>query len=299
MFSIIITTYKRPVKVLMKAINSVLSQSYTDWELIIVNDFHEDNNLVKDIRNLIENYKDNRIKYKVHDKNKGACEARNTGINNSNGEFIAFLDDDDEWCNEKLESVLPYFKDEKIGMVCSDAFFIYDTYEKIHKIRPINKHKKNAFKALLINNYIGSTSFPVMTRKAVIEAGGFSPDMRACQDLDLWLRIARKFEIEYCPLPLTKYYFGDECITKNIKARIESHEKLIKKYIQEYNNEPNLLSLKYLNIAADCLLTDDINYFKLYFNKARTLKHTEITNYIVIIKAFINVARNNIKRIAQ
>ena len=191
MFSVIITTYKRPICVLDRAINSIIKQSYLDWELIIVNDFPDDNKLVEDIRFLIEGYDDTRIKYIVHDKNKGACEARNTGIKNSMGEFIAFLDDDDEWIYNKLELMLPYLQDEKVGLVYSDFISVYKRKEKIHKSIPIYKH--DPFKSLLINNYIGSTSFPIMRKSVVLNVGGFDPCMTACQDLELWLKISKKY----------------------------------------------------------------------------------------------------------
>ena len=294
MFSVIITTYKRTIDVLGRAINSIVKQSYLDWELIVVNDFPDDKKLVEDIWALIEGYNDTRIKYIVHEKNKGACEARNTGIRNSNGEFIAFLDDDDEWIYNKLELMLPYLANKEVGLVYSDSINVYKRKEKIHRSIPILQYKNDAFKALLVNNYIGSTSFPIMRKSAVLNVGGFDPCMRACQDLDLWLKISKKYKIEYCSKPLTKYYFSDECITKNIKARIESHEKLIKKYNDIYSNDKRLLKLKYLNMAADFIMSEDEEYSKIYLNEAKKLDKKNIWDYSIIIKAMLIVMRNKI-----
>lgn len=297
MVSIIITTYKRPVDILEKAICSVKNQTYQEWELIIVNDYPNDDKLVKSIQRCIEEYNDNRIRYVVHDKNKGACVARNTGIRLAKGEFIAFLDDDDEWCTDKLEKIIPYFNKSNVGLVYSDVYFVYPNKTKYHKNTPNHKYKNNPFKALLINNYIGSTSFPVMTKKAVIESGMFNADMKACQDLDLWLRISKKFHINYCPIALTKYYFSDECITKNINNRIESHEKIISKYNKEYVTDKALLHKKYLNIAADALLTNEYSVTKNYLNKSLKLKYNNISDYLVVIKSLLIVIKRKLCKI--
>ena len=100
MISCVITTYKREPEVLKKAVDSILSQSYKDIEIIVVNDAPEDSELSNRLYKMLSEY-DFPINYIVHESNKGACEARNTVIKNSNGEYIAFLDDDDELEKEK------------------------------------------------------------------------------------------------------------------------------------------------------------------------------------------------------
>ena len=291
MVSVIITTYNRPISILSRAINSVRNQSYKDWELIIVNDFPKNKELVKKIESLIKEYNDERIIYEVHKENKGACEARNTGIKIASGEIIAFLDDDDEWIEYKLEKILPYFNDNDVSLVYSDYICKYGANEKIHKIKEFTN---NPFKSLLVKNYIGSTSFPVMRKKSVIDVGGFNVEMKACQDLDLWIRLAQKYKFAYCQEALTKYYFSEECITKNIDARIESHEKLIKKYINEYNQDKRLLKLKYLNMTYDFIVSGHREYSNLYLDKCKKISKLKIEDYILIIRANLIDLRNKL-----
>ena len=108
--SVIITTYKRPTDILKRAIMSAIGQTYKNIEIIIVNDCPEQKELSKEIKKMISTIHDNRIKYIELDKNQGACIARNIGIKNSNGYYIALLDDDDEWVKEKIELQIIFLK---------------------------------------------------------------------------------------------------------------------------------------------------------------------------------------------
>ena len=123
MISCVITTYKREPEVLKKAVDSILSQSYKDIEIIVVNDAPEDSELSNRLYKMLSEY-DFPINYIVHESNKGACEARNTGIKNSNGEYIAFLDDDDEWEKEKLEKQLKKILSDHSALVYCDYYYI-------------------------------------------------------------------------------------------------------------------------------------------------------------------------------
>src|SRR4030042_5052103 len=98
--SIIIPTYNR-AHLVMRAINSVLDQSFQDFEIIIVDDASRDNT-----EKMVSGIRDKRIFYIRHEKNRGGSAARNTGIKQARGEYIAFLDSDDEWLPEKLEKQL-------------------------------------------------------------------------------------------------------------------------------------------------------------------------------------------------
>lgn len=102
--SVVITTYKRRVSQIKAAIDSVLNQSHENLELIIVDDSPNEYEYRDEVKNYCENISDSRVKYIQHEKNMGACAARNTGFSNSNGKYIAFLDDDDEWVKDKSKS---------------------------------------------------------------------------------------------------------------------------------------------------------------------------------------------------
>jgi glycosyltransferase involved in cell wall biosynthesis len=111
----VIPTYNR-ADFLPKAIQSVLNQTYRDWEMIIVDDGSIDKT-----EEIVKDYKEARIRYIVHKSNLGSSAARNTGIKNSRGEYIAFLDSDDEWFPEKISCQMNIFQKEdwKCGVVCT------------------------------------------------------------------------------------------------------------------------------------------------------------------------------------
>ncbi|MBR0256396.1 MAG: glycosyltransferase family 2 protein, partial [Synergistaceae bacterium] len=109
-----ITTHKRPPEMVERALKSVIAQTYTDWNLVVVDDSPADWELRGDVRKMVEGYaeKDSRIRYVAHERNYGAQRARNTALGiavNEGFEFIAYLDDDDEWLPEKLERQLEVF----------------------------------------------------------------------------------------------------------------------------------------------------------------------------------------------
>lgn len=104
----VITTYKRGVNIVERALKSIVNQTYSNLEIIVVNDYPDDSELVEKIHNTIEKYRDQRpIEYIVVERNGGACKARNIAVNRAKGDYIAFLDDDDEWLPQKLCNRLP------------------------------------------------------------------------------------------------------------------------------------------------------------------------------------------------
>ena len=103
MVSVIIPSYGRQCSMVMRAVESVKKQTYTDWELYLVDDNKDDNPYSKEIESAIRKENSEKIHYLRMEKNSGACAARNKGIEVSSGEFVAFLDDDDEWVPTKLE----------------------------------------------------------------------------------------------------------------------------------------------------------------------------------------------------
>lgn len=131
--SIIIPTYNR-AHLIERAIESVLHQTYQDFELIIIDDGSTDN--TDDIINKFQK-KDDRIIYLKHDRNKGGSAARNTGIKASRGEYIAFLDSDDEWLPEKLEKQMDFFESNNYGFIYCNMI-IEDKIDNTKKNLKIN-----------------------------------------------------------------------------------------------------------------------------------------------------------------
>ncbi|MCR5565557.1 MAG: glycosyltransferase family 2 protein [Clostridiales bacterium] len=244
MVTAVITTYQREPSMVSRAIESVIHQTYRDIELIIVDDSPEDYPLRADVEKTAREFENKRkdisVRYIAHEKNLGACAARNTGIRYANGEYIAFLDDDDEWMPEKIEKQVNVITATNAAMVYCGRI-CKDDETGCSFVEKVEYHRGNVFKYLLYQNFIGSTSFPLINSRILREAGGFDEQMQSAQDCDAWLRIAEKYEIEYISEPLVIYHtHRGEQITSNPKKKISGLERLNQKYKRFVDDDPVL-----------------------------------------------------------
>lgn len=245
----IITTYKRDVEILERALKSIENQTYENMEIIIVNDYPNycENN--KKIKEMLKKY--NNVKYIIVEKNGGACKARNIGINNSKGEYIGFLDDDDEWLPNKIEVLIKGFKNNKNIAICYGNSIIYneDTNKEnilYNKIMPSGK----IYEQLLCSNFIGSCSYPIIKREALERVNGFNEEMPSLQDWELYLRIAKEYEVLYIDEVVTKYHkYDGERISKNGKKRVAGHEKLFSIFKEDIIKNKDALYGYYISMV--------------------------------------------------
>ncbi|WP_079474804.1 glycosyltransferase family 2 protein [Marinococcus halophilus] len=251
LISVVLPTYKRNSITLMRAINSVLDQTHKHLEVIIVDDNSRNDQFRKEVQREVENIRDERVHYVKHAENKGACRARNTGIEQSQGDFIAFLDDDDEWISTKLEMQIKKFLDPAVGLVYCDSYsiFIKKELEIEKKIRK-SKHSGWIYSDLIKNNIIGSTSFVLLKKEVFSEVGKFNEKLKSAQDYELWLRVAKKYKVDKVDLPLVNYYIHDgERISTKVTNKIQGLEwlnEINKTYLLHH---PEVHSLRKLKLA--------------------------------------------------
>lgn len=242
MVTAVITTYKRNNEVVMRAIQSVRNQTSAHWELIIVDDSPSTYPHRDSVRDVIANINDERITYVRHEKTMGACAARNTGLAVAKGEFIGFLDDDDEWLPEKLERQVAMFQanSEELALVyCKRWIFNEQTGEQWLPEETFSLFQTGyVYDTLIFQNYIGSTSFPLMRTRHLREIGGFDVELLSCQDYDVWLRLSQRYTVAYVDAPLVRYYrHAGEAITTNIEKKLQGHLRLNEKnqaYLHEH-----------------------------------------------------------------
>ncbi|MBQ9140649.1 MAG: glycosyltransferase [Lachnospiraceae bacterium] len=282
MVSCIVTTYKRPIEILKRALDSVVTQTFQDIELIVVNDAPQEQVLAEEIRKLMETYNMPK-QYIVHEKNQGACAARNTGIEQARGEYLAFLDDDDEWLPQKLARQMTYMQEEIALVYCSH--YVIDRKRRKRLIEePLARegYHEDEFVQLLRVNFIGSTSYPLLRTEAVRAVGGFCTDIKASQDHDLWLRIAQKYKISYCREPLVILHYSEEAISRNIQNSIQGYEYLLKKYEDYYGKQRELLNYR-LNYLAYCFLcVGEMKYVVMYWWRGIKAKLFSKHNFMLI-----------------
>ena len=191
--SVIMPTYNH-AKFIGKAIESVLNQTYKNFELIIIDNYSED-----ETGKIAAPYKDDRISYLKFRNNGIIAASRNYGIKHSHGDYIAFLDSDDLWLPEKLEKQIEVFKNTKeVAMVYARYKTIKESIISSDIFPKDNRYKSgNIFKSLYLWNFIVCSS--VMVKKSVLNQIGLfdtNSALIAIEDTDLWLRIALKYKIK-------------------------------------------------------------------------------------------------------
>lgn len=233
--SVVITTYGRP-KFLKNAIESVLCQSYKNLEIIVVDDNIEKSIEREATENLIKNNFQT-IKYIKNKENRGACFSRNVGINSSKGEYIAFLDDDDEFFREKIEKQLIHLqkinlKDKKVSIISCQMRIINEEEKKIGVSKYNLLKEANDLKDFLNGVYISGTSSLLIEKKALLKVNGFS-EIESCQEALLILKLLEngyKFSSLKEELVLYRKHNNGN-IGKSSKAR-----KGQKKYLEKIYN---------------------------------------------------------------
>ena len=189
--SVIIPTFNRAAKV-VRAISSVLDQRFGDHEIIVVDDGSTD-----ETERTVHPFK-GRIRYVVHRVNQGVSAARNTGIAASTAPLIAFLDSDDYWLPEKLGVQTAFFDKNPDAFICQTE----ETWIRNGKrVNPGKRHLKpsgNIFEPSLALCLVSPSA--VMLKRALLEKVGlFDEDLPACEDYDLWLRIACRYPVYLIP----------------------------------------------------------------------------------------------------
>lgn len=187
MVSVIIPTFNRADKV-VRAVSSVLAQTYTDYEIIVVDDGSDDGT-----GSSLKQF-EKRVKLISHPENRGVSAARNTGINAAGSDLIALLDSDDHWLPDKLAVQVRYFTDNPEIVACQTGEI---WVRNGHRVNPMKKHIKpsgNIFEPSL-KLCLVSPSAVMLRRSLLDEVGLFDEDLPVCEDYDLWLRISCRYPI--------------------------------------------------------------------------------------------------------
>ncbi len=191
--SVIIPTFNR-AWILEEAVESVLAQTYTDFELIVVDDGSTD-----DTRTRLAHY-GRRIAY-IHQPNQGVSAARNAGLHLASGELIALLDSDDLWAPAKLARQVAFFETHPAAQICqTEEIWI----RRGKRINPKRRHRKPSgwiFEPSLALCLV-SPSAVMMRRELLDEVGWFDVTLPACEDYDLWLRVSLHYPIYLIEAPL-------------------------------------------------------------------------------------------------
>ena len=268
--SIIIPTYNRE-EFITETINSVLNQTYKDFEIIVVDDGSTDNTKQK-----LEPFK-SRIKL-IEQKNSERAVARNNGVKNSSGEYIAFLDSDDLWIKNKLENQTNFLDEKKDFILTYGQSFRINEHGKPIKTakRQIHGYSGNVFEELLFRNFIVSAT-PLIRREHFERTTGFQTKYVPYEDWEFWIRLSLLGKFYFFNKPFSYYRIHKSQSVKLVNAK-KIEEVTLSLLIDSYNLKsiPNEIKNKSLGLAnlRFCywyILANDIEKAKEKLNKAKEI----------------------------
>ena len=264
MVSIIIPTYNREQTV-MRAIKSILDQTYVNFELIIVDDGSTDHT-----ENIISQIFDLRLRY-IRQENAGACVARNRGIEAAQGEYIAFHDSDDVWHSDKLEKQM-----EIIDKSGADVVFCkYMRYEGGDPKGIGPQNFSNGFLKPPVNLF-GIGTQTILGKRIVFDTFKFDATLPRFQEMELLMRIMDKYSIYCLDELLVDYYLGLDSISNNNEKLYKACELILKKHTDINKKFPrivNTMSSILISSANNLCKINDNNYYK-YLMKSYQINHT-------------------------
>lgn len=226
LISVIIPVYNG-ANTIRETVLSVLNQTITDFEIIIINDGSQDATL-----EIVARIPDPRITI-FSFPNAGLAVSRNRGIDRANGDYLAFLDADDLWATNKLEAQLAALKAHPEAAVAYSWTDCIDEQGQFLRQSAHATASGNVQANLLLANFISSGSNIFVRKQAVLEIGGFDESLSNAQDWDLWLRLASRYE--FVPVPETQVFYrvSTHSMSRNVLGLEVSMQKVIQRSFEQ------------------------------------------------------------------
>ncbi|MCX7590743.1 MAG: glycosyltransferase family 2 protein [Kiritimatiellae bacterium] len=257
--SVVIPTFNC-ARFLGEAVESALRQTFEDCEVVVVDDGSTD-----ETPSVLAGF-GSRIRV-IRQKNLGAAAARNTGIRETHGPFLAFLDADDRWKPEKLRRQMEVLEREQDFPIVHTDSSVIDEQGRI--ITPSANQQRQSHSGMVFEEFFVNpvsvvlTSSVVVARKCLDAVGGFDTHFPILQDLHLFLRLAMKYSIFYIPEPLVEYRMRRGSLTRsNVVQNILEHERIITTIVEQYPD--------YFRSRCDLVRRAWLNH---HFHSARALFH--------------------------
>jgi glycosyltransferase involved in cell wall biosynthesis len=275
--SVVIPTYNR-ARFLPVAVRSVLKQTFTDFEIVIVDDASAD-----DTEAVVASLGDARIKYIRHDRNMRIAHARNTGVANSTGEYIAFLDDDDEWVYDKLAKQVQVLDTHSpiVGAVYT-AFAQVDlaTESILGVVAP--RKRGHILHELCMRNWIGTASTVCVRRECFAEVGLFDEGIEFGEEYDMWIRIAHAFDFEYIDEVLVAYGVHARRLTTNYAIVISGLEEQLRKHGRFFGTDSANYSRRYSSLGTLYCYNHEAKKGRRAFAQAIKASPLTLSNYVLL-----------------
>jgi glycosyltransferase involved in cell wall biosynthesis len=273
--SVIIPTYNY-AQYLPDAIDSVLNQTYKDFEIIVVDDGSTDNT-----SDVILQYLSNPCLRYIRKENGGQASAKNRGIIESKGEFIAFLDADDIWFSNKLELQLQLFgKNPHTGVVYSRRIYIDPSGKPLRTNQP-KLHRGSILNKLYVTNFVCFSS-SIVRRVCFQRLGLFDEKLRFSEDYDFWIRVASSYRFEFVDLPLIYYRTGHSSTSADKDKVYDTVLEIMRRYASQSNYRIPFLTRMYG-------FSDTYKNMAFYCRKNKRFKKVLGTYLVSIIYFPVNI----------
>lgn len=288
--SVIIPTYSR-TKYIKRAIDSLLRQTYKNIEIIVVDDNDSKSEYRKELEIVMKSYlKYKNIKYIKHNKNSNGASARNTGIKESKGDYVCFLDDDDYYLESRIK---------KCVFLLENNPYYHGIYTKVVKTRKkrivsvIDTKGNGNFlnEVLSQKGILGTGSNMFFTREAINNIGFFDTTFLRHQDLEYMVRFFEKYEIFECNEPLVVKCQDNRINELNINKSIEMREHFLNKfeYLIKVSPKKSLIFFNnYFSLAINCLYYREYKKYRNMIKIAKENKNLSLKDRIKIIFGYIN-----------
>jgi glycosyltransferase involved in cell wall biosynthesis len=287
--SVIVPAYNSE-KHIKETMQSVLAQTYCDFELLIIDDGSTDGTA-----DVVRSFKDGRIKY-LHFQNGGPAVAKNRGIKHSSGEYLAFLDSDDTWHLEKLEKQVCLMRsDPRIGMIFCNISIMSAQGELLGQ-KTFKKEQTLGLEHILRSCFITTPSSVMLRRNCLEAVGGFDEELW-CSDWELYVRIYRRYLVDYVNEALVNYRSSNQGLSGRVDVLNKTRPRILDKI---WAGDPRL-SKEYPEIKKACYADtyfeigeDNFNALNLstarkFLIKSLLIKPLKFRTYHYLIRTFLGV----------
>ncbi|HIK04013.1 MAG TPA: glycosyltransferase family 2 protein [Trichormus sp. M33_DOE_039] len=299
--SVIIPAYNAAAFI-ERTLHSVINQTYANIEVMVVDDGSDDKTS-EIVQSIVQ--KDDRVSL-LHQQNSGVAAARNLAIKYAKGEFIAPIDADDIWYPQNLEKQVQCFQasDSSVGLVYAWSIVIDENDNPVGDFH-VAEYEGEVYIALLYSNFLGNASSSLIRRSCLEIVGGYDCELKAngcqgCEDWDLYLRIAERYQVRVVPEFLIGYRQTTASMSHDYNSMISSQQFLLTSVQQRHPEIPHDLyrwsySLFHIYMSRKCSISGK-NFQSLYylykalqFDFSMTILRHDL--YIKVINTFINVCK--------
>lgn len=256
-----------------ETVESVLCQTFQDYELIIINDGSTDSTV-----EVILSISDPRIKL-FNYPNAGLSASRNRGVTHAKGEYISFIDADDLWTPDKLEKQLNKLQENPQAVL---AYSWTDYINESSKFLYSGSHitaNGNVYEKLLLTNFLENGSNPLIRRQVLTEVGGFDESLSAAEDWDMWLKLAIRYEFAAVPSTQILYRVSTRSMSSNVLKQERASLQVIEKafsqapkslyYLKQQSFSNLYLYLTIKSLEGNVTRSKAIVAFRYYLNAVK------------------------------